>query len=193
VDRLKLPEPLAERGYAPRFGACRAPRCYNAKDFAPLRAAASRRFMVFILALIFIGASWFTAIRGRDAWPFTGYPMFSRPVRAERLRVFRIALEYPDGSSRWWRPHYYKLQQEFGQDFGRAASLPLPQRLERLYRLRVHIAHCLKHDPAAAGATGYSMVLRTTTPQPGGNWKTVDEVVERTVLEGIPQQAPASG
>jgi hypothetical protein len=137
---------------------------------------------VFFLALIFLAASWFVAMRGRDAWPFSGYPMFSRPVRAEQIRIYRIRLEYPDGDARWWRPHYYKLQQTFGLDFRRAMSLPLADRIERLHNLRLRIEHCLSRDPGAAGVTGYCLVLRRPVLRPDGTWETGDEVVQRTPL-----------
>jgi hypothetical protein len=138
---------------------------------------------VFFLALGFIALSWLATIRGRDAWPFSGYPMFSRPVRPEQIRVYRIWLEYPDGSTRWWRPHYYKLQQTFGLDFKRATGLPLPDRIDLLHNLRLRIERCLKQDPAAAGATSYCVVLRRPVLDPDGTWKPVDEVVQRTVLD----------
>jgi hypothetical protein len=137
---------------------------------------------VLFLALGFIAASWIVTIRGRDAWPFSGYPMFSKPVSAERIRVCRIRLEYPGGESRWWRPHYYKLQQTLGLEFKRALGLPLQDRIEPLYSLRLRIEHCLQADPAAAGATSYCMVLRRPVLYPDGTWKTVDEVVQRTAL-----------
>ena len=149
-----------------------------AEDSGGIREIAA----VLVLALSFIAAAWFVTVRGRDAWPFSGYPMFSKPVGAREIRVYRIRLEYPGGEARWWRPHYYKFQQIFGLDFKRAMGLPLADRIETLHGLRLRIEHCLRHDPDAAGATAYSMVLRRPVFHSDGTWKTVDEVVQRTAL-----------
>jgi len=144
---------------------------------------------VLFLTMAFIAASWWVTIRGWDAWPFSGFPMFSQPVKPEQLRIYRIALEYPDGTSLWWRPHYYKLGQTFGQEFARATSLPLRERIDFLHNLRLRIEHCLSNDPRAAEATAYCMVLRHIERRSGGTWNTVDEIVQRTALRSNAEAA----
>ena len=47
-------------------------------------------------------------IFGKEAWPFTRYPMFSRLHSLEHVCVTRLALESHQGKVDWWRPHFYR-------------------------------------------------------------------------------------
>src|ERR1700733_3321801 len=51
----------------------------------------------------------------RDAWPFSRYPMFSRYRDPRQVCVICIALETPDGSLTWWRPHFYRYPDVLGR------------------------------------------------------------------------------
>ena len=70
---------------------------------------------MFVLAAVLILMFFSVTLFRRDAWPFTRYPMFSRYRDPRQVCVVCIALESPDGTLRWWRPHFYRYPDMFGR------------------------------------------------------------------------------
>ncbi len=62
-------------------------------------------------------------LRGKDAWPFSHYPMFSTPMTLASVRVIRLALETKAGEVVWWESCFYRYPEFIGR------------RLRQLYRL----------------------------------------------------------
>lgn len=64
--------------------------------------------------------TWVT-LSGRDAWPFSAYPMFSELRRLDQVSVYCIAFETSAGSLEWWRPRHYRYAERIGQSLQRFA------------------------------------------------------------------------
>src|SRR6266481_5751039 len=71
--------------------------------------------LLFILFLICFG--WVT-ICGKDAWPFSHYPMFSRLSRISDVEVFRLALETKDNEVVWWKSGFFRYPEFVGERLG---------------------------------------------------------------------------
>ncbi len=54
-------------------------------------------------------------VRGKDYWPFSHFPMFSRPGTVKELAVFRLALETNTGAVTWWRSEFFRYPEFVGQ------------------------------------------------------------------------------
>jgi len=69
--------------------------------------------VVFIGGLLtpFLWAMW----RGKDYWPFSHYPMFSRQNSVEELAVYRLALETKSGTTTWWRSEFFRYPEFVGR------------------------------------------------------------------------------
>jgi hypothetical protein len=137
---------------------------------------------LLLLALCFIACSWYCTLRRRDAWPFTGYPMFENAVSAEAIQVYRIALEFSDGECVWWHPQYYKLQQTLGTEYARTLRLPPNSRTDQLSRLSLKISYFLSEDSGAEGATAFRIICRRPVRSADGTWGATDELVARISL-----------
>ncbi len=72
---------------------------------------------------------------GRDAWPMTRYPMFSRYRRTEEVRVVCLALEAFDGTFRWWRPHFYRYADGIGRKLSDLSERNISSCMEQVTRL----------------------------------------------------------
>lgn len=133
------------------------------------------------LALLFVACSWYCVVRKRDAWPFSAFPMFERPVEASRLVVYRIALELEGGEVQWWTPHYYKLQQTLGVEFGHALS-GSPEGLPVVQAVLATAAYWIRKDPGTASAQ-YLRVVRLRPHKAGGfSWSVNEDIVARYPL-----------
>jgi hypothetical protein len=60
---------------------------------------------------------------GKDAWPFTRFPMFSRRLNPLDLKVIRFRLVTLDGGLKWWNPRFYRYPDRIG-DKTMAAGAP---------------------------------------------------------------------
>lgn len=69
-------------------------------------------FVFFILCLIPL--FWVT-LRGKDAYPFSHYPMFSNLCDIKDVEIFRIALETNDGKLVWWKSEFYRYPEIVGR------------------------------------------------------------------------------
>ena len=62
-------------------------------------------------------------VRGRDAWPFSHYPMFSQLTEVSEVEVFRLALETTTGEIVWWRSEFYRYPEFVGRILKRTHRL----------------------------------------------------------------------
>jgi hypothetical protein len=114
-----------------------------------------------------------------NAWPFDSYPMFSMPTQAETLTFIRIAYEDKDSRLHWWKPHYYKLVETFGQEAKACFGFAPPVRGRRLNLLFAKIEHCIANDPAAKDAVSICLVKRCFKSDEEIGWHMVDTFVHR--------------
>jgi hypothetical protein len=71
---------------------------------------------LYILFFGLIGCLWiWVTIRGKDAFPFSAYPMFSARHRLEDVRVIRIALALETGEKVWWQSEFYRYPEFVGR------------------------------------------------------------------------------
>lgn len=79
--------------------------------------------MLFAVVFAAVSAAliW-TTVKGRDAFPFSHYPMFSDLAEIEKTEVFRVALETSGGEVHWWTSEFYRYPEFVGR------------RLKELYR-----------------------------------------------------------
>ena len=72
--------------------------------------------MIFpILLVSLLSALLWVTVRGKDAWPFSHYPMFSGLADIAELEVFRLALETTEGDLIWWRSEFYRYPEVVGR------------------------------------------------------------------------------
>src|SRR5215510_3561769 len=69
--------------------------------------------VVFICGLL-VPLLW-AMVRGKDYWPFSHYPMFSRSSTLKELAVYRLALETKLGGTSWWRSEFFRYPEFVGQ------------------------------------------------------------------------------
>jgi hypothetical protein len=70
-------------------------------------------YVAFFL-LICMVLVWVT-ISGRDAFPFSYYPMFSGLKKIQEVKVIRIRLESSDGKIEWWETEFYRYPEFVGK------------------------------------------------------------------------------
>jgi hypothetical protein len=135
-----------------------------------------------ILGLLLIVPAWLMAIAGRDAWPFSSYPMFSHLQKPEDLKVLRIAFESFDGRLSWWRPHFHKLQPSVASDL--RPRLGTDARAQRQRAVGI-IYRSLKFDGQIPRAGYIALVSRHCERTSSGGWRIVDRVVSRMKLGDV--------
>jgi hypothetical protein len=79
-------------------------------------------FSMLVFSALVAVLVWVT-LRGKDAWPFSHYPMFSSPADLSQLRVIRLALETRDGEVIWWRSRFYRYPERVGRHIKRTYHL----------------------------------------------------------------------
>ena len=80
-------------------------------------------FFGLCFCIFFVGWLAWATWRGRDAWPFSHYPMFAGRHEGRRVEVFRVALETADGNVIWWRSRFYRYPQEIGEQLKTVAQI----------------------------------------------------------------------
>jgi hypothetical protein len=96
-----------------------------------------------VLALIWARVT----ITGRDLWPFSAYPMFSRRARLADAVVYRVAFQHGDGQRRWWKPHFFRDAERVGALLAGAAPRPGESAAENAalaLRRRVILRHVVR-------------------------------------------------
>ena len=68
-------------------------------------------------AALFLVPAACAGLLGRDAWPFSHYPMFAERATVADLVVFRIAIEDRAGRVRWWQPRFFRMQDQLVDRF----------------------------------------------------------------------------
>jgi hypothetical protein len=73
--------------------------------------------MIFYECFFFLmlGVLLLTTVRGRDAFPFSHYPMFSDLHDVADIRIFRLALEKQTGEILWWHSEFYRYPEIVGR------------------------------------------------------------------------------
>lgn len=76
--------------------------------------------MIFYIIFILITSILvYVTIAGKDAFPFSHYPMFSGAHSLENAKVFRLALEKQDGEIVWWNSEFYRYPEFVGRQLKR--------------------------------------------------------------------------
>lgn len=145
------------------------------------------------VASLLLVPAWLVAWRGRDAWPYSCYPMFTHYLTPEQVEVFRIALERPDGSRVWWRPRNAKLQESLGAEFRTLARGVDPgvQRRQEV-ELVARVAGLVRHDPGPeADVAALCVVRRSVTAAPDAEFAVMEALFRRYPLSaGVRQGLP---
>jgi hypothetical protein len=123
-----------------------------------------------------------------NAWPFECYPMFSKHFSLIRIEVIRIGYEDHNLVFHWWRPHYYKLTELFGDEARACFHLRAPQRKKRLAVLFKKIEACMPNDPEARNVTSICLVVRRCRDEKG-HWLSSDRILVRKQI--APRLSPA--
>lgn len=63
-------------------------------------------YIVFFVAMCAV-LLW-VAISGKEAFPFSAYPMYSGLHSPGKVNVIRIALQQQDGRLTWWKSRFYR-------------------------------------------------------------------------------------
>lgn len=148
------------------------------------------------LACLLLIPMWVVAYRQRDAWPYSWYPMFSKPKNPERVVVYRIAIQLKTGERAWWRPRYGKVQESLGLGFQKLAlSTALGPALAREEaELVARLIHYVRADSSPTEeAVAICVMRRVATLQPAGGFEVRDELYRQYSLAGADRLAVTLG
>ena len=124
-------------------------------------------------------------VTGRELWPFSSYPMFSRRRRIADVEACCLVLIWRSGAREVWRPRAYTWAKEF-DNRGRAA----------LGRMRVDPAQGQAMLRALVGQA-LAVVLGEPTAEPLGGVQVIRRRVRpnaaRTAFVVIDEQLPVGG
>src|SRR5476649_448310 len=65
-------------------------------------------FLIICVVLLMV------TIVGKDFYPFSHYPMFSRLNHMNKVKIYRLALEAKNGEIEWWQHEAYRYPQIVG-------------------------------------------------------------------------------
>ena len=145
--------------------------------------------LLFILLLALL--LWVT-VRGKDAWPFSHYPMFSRLTNLSEVEVFRVALETTAGEIIWWRSEFYRYPEFVGRRLkrlhqmeseGGPAALFAP--LERQRYLAAVLSLIEFEEGRLERYSAFHIVRRTVAAGGDDTLEIKEQTVNRIPLEGI--------
>ena len=138
-----------------------------------------------MLAVAVISLALIAAVLRLDAWPLSCYPMFSKPLPRWKGMAYRIALEDAEGKLHWWRPCFPKIVAVMGDRYRACLSLPDERRRRLLAAWIAGVQNCIAQDPAPIeGVRNACVVERSIVDGPGGEWTTLDDIVERLPVPG---------
>jgi hypothetical protein len=147
-------------------------------------------FLPILLFILLLAPLLWVMVRGKDAWPFSHYPMFSRLTNLSEVVVLRVALETTGGEVVWWGSEFYrypefvgiwlKRTQQMEGEGGRSAALASLERQRCL-------AEVLRLIETAGGRLDqYQALLIVRRSVADGNGITIrDQTVSRIPLAGI--------
>lgn len=142
---------------------------------------------IFVLALLL----WAT-VRGKDAWPFSHYPMFSRLTDVSEVEVFRVALETITGEIIWWRSEFYRYPEFVGRILKRlhymeseGGKVALFASLERQRYLAAVLSLIESEEGRVEPYTAFHIVRRTIAAGGDNTLEIKEQTVTRIPLEGI--------
>ena len=119
--------PLRRSGFIGRPGTARWIGSGRRNNFSNGCARVTDGIHHMILAILVISFfAWqllCVTVRGREAWPFSHYPMFAQPHTLAQVEVFRVARETADGEIIWWRSRFYRYPERLGRDLRQAQTL----------------------------------------------------------------------
>lgn len=139
-----------------------------------------------------------TTVRGRDAFPFSHYPMFSDSTDISKVEVFRIALENSNGDIYWWKSEFYRYPEFIGRQFKKLyyAEGDLTQKafinLEK-QRLLAEVVRLIElEDKTLESVRNLHIVKRraSSQQQKSGEISVKDEIIEIIPLGKIRKNDP---
>jgi hypothetical protein len=145
-------------------------------------------FSLILFCLLLIPLVWVTAI-GRDAWPFSHYPMFSRLTDVGQVVVFRIALEKADGEIVWWKSEFFRYPEFIGRMLKQCSKTDGPgSSLYTALQKEKYLAEVLRLIAVEGRDPEYRAIhiVRRTAGRSGeGKPVLLDQTLERIPLESI--------
>lgn len=148
------------------------------------------------LGCLLLVPMWVVVYRQWDAWPYSFYPMFSKPQSPRRVVVYRIAFQLGSGERIWWQPRYAKLQETLGLGFQKLA-LSAASGLDKVREeadLVAQMIHYVRGDlPLQQEIVAICVMRRIATLQPKGIFEVQDELYRRYPLVGAERLAEMPG
>ena len=140
-----------------------------------------------LFTILFIGllvAQWIhVTLVGRDAWPFSHYPMFSGPKDLSQVEIFRVALETAEGEVVWWRSRFYRYPEHIGSELRRAAARGKRKHFQKYL---VEVVRLIRlEDGDAARYRAVHIIRRTAFEGPGRALVIDDQTVATFPIEDI--------
>ena len=147
--------------------------------------------LTILLLVVLLAPMLWVTVRGKDAWPFSHYPMFSRLTNLSEVEVFRLALETKEGEIVWWHSEFYRYPEFVGRmlkqlhrrecESGRTAAFAALERQR-------YLAEVLNLIEAEEGAVEHyaalRIVRRTVDPHSAGP-HIEDETIARVAIGEI--------
>lgn len=137
-------------------------------------------FIIILIPLLCI------TLRGKDAFPFSHYPMFSNLSSPNQVEVFRIALETTDGKSVWWKSEFYRYPEFVGRrlkelEQTESDGLKAFTSLDR-QRYLIEVLRLIEAEEKSLDQYRAFLIVRRTVDN---DVEIKDDVIERIPLEGM--------
>jgi hypothetical protein len=113
-------------------------------------------------------------ITERERWPFSRYPMFSRPVSAN-IRVYRLAYQESHGDLRWWFSRFHKLQKSLAVQT--LAVLRNPKSCGPTLSQLLRVVHASSYESSCVLPDCHLCVVCRHAHVSADKWQVRDEVV----------------
>lgn len=142
-------------------------------------------FYIIFFIIILIPSLWVT-LRGKDAFPFSHYPMFSNLSNPVQVEVFRIAFEKKDGEFVWWKSEFYRYPEFVGRrlkqlhqtDNDKIKAFTFLERRRYL----IEVLRLVETEEKSPEQYQAFLIVRRTV---NSDFEINDVVIERIPLEGI--------
>lgn len=140
-------------------------------------------YALFCCTSLVMAFLWIT-LKGKESWPFSCYPMFSKPIIAsENMAYYRIALESENGAIDWWKPSFPRHQRRVSLILEKASlDMESKDSIETKQRCLTELVKLLNREQPEHKHIAICIYLRRMVNNDNGALSIDNELAERITL-----------
>ena len=143
-----------------------------------------------LLGSFFLIVHFYCIITKRDLWPFSCYPMFSKPKKVADVVCFRLAIEGQDEKRLWWQSRFKNYEQTLRRELRVVFEIPADKRPPELFRkILKRILFFAGMDVDLKNYQKIHVVRRWAEPQPGDRFEFREETVFSMSIDDLVKEA----